>query len=1102
MGELANLLEQKRRAASAPESQYSTFGFLGNLAGGLGNIAKGLGIAVGRGAWDLGGEAAELFSAGAPGDVGYEHSSQIDDLLKAAPRVIKEDYKKRYGSGLDQFLMSTYEDPTAFLGDIATVLTLGGAGAVKGAQGVSKVPAISDDLVRLAAGSTDDVSRTARIVDKVIPGKKYQQAGIPTATGEAYPLGGVRTRLNQETGRIDEITSSTNPFRRLFDDSRDAVLRRSQPVSKLRQEAELLDEALERGDAPNPTKLAARRGHVEQLLRISREMDVDTMLTPKRSVKQAEKLSSRMFNESGSRFIQDRTEAINNYTRINAPLVEKYGDTALFERYNGLTPHNGPRMNLDEIRTTFDVERGTEPAVAQIEDAVRPLFDRLDEVDDPVAGEKVSRLIEIVAGEPLARRASRIDDDLAEGMDNTRLVTMQQETRALLNTGYQAEDVFDHLYASKRVQYAVENGVSIDDAPDALELDELFKREGLKAPVYYPQPSNITKSTSDYLRKTSRSGAVNKATPKSAKKWEGRNIEAYIRGTSDALETNPTEAYSRLAAEWTGYRSILKLMDNLKENFGVSFTDKASVPEGWMVINPKANRLLLRKNLDVRDQVTRLLREGVDEQQAFHDAVKRVFTGERMEKELAELLDSSGETFAVPEVVAKQFDEAAKWSLSDKWETKARLYYDPAMTAWRTNALYLSPRFYINNSVGNATFLKLQGASLSRMTRQLDGRFRKSLQRMLDELGVRNDVETGLYGVSQQRTTHLGRAAETRTGQVYERVGKTKVAKGASRAADRARRMSSVFEDAARREAFLTAAEKDLAKRGVMRWQSKFATTEKRLNTIMKYGVDNPRAAQRWLDEMNDTMNNYQNLSPFERKIVRRFLVPFWPFFKHASKTLISLPYKHPVKARALLWLTEIDKELDETGERPDFLDDYLHLGPGDEPGTEKFLSTRGANPLSGVVEPFLPNIGPVPQMAFEQATGRDVLTGKQFSSEDVYSDAYSGQQFRLNPETGIPEPIEKRFGVLAPVGPDMGETLWGLAGPAGVFRDAFSEGARFSGSGEVIRDDYGQPAYPVDPAQELLKLLGVSTMDYNLTDYQSKLREAQGRAAGALRGR
>lgn len=1097
-------LRKKEQEESSGGGGYSLAGLLGNAAGGFKDIVGGLGSLVGSVAHDVG-QALWTDAPFNDGDIDPK-DYRIFQLAKAAPGAIKEDFSDRYGPlwpggrPAGETVNELYEDPLAFLGDIATVATLGGAGAARGAQAAGRIGKVGEDLAVLGkAAEVGDaasvVGRVARTVDRILPGAKFNAAGVTTPSGEAFPLAGLETIMNQKTGRVSEIAQEFNPARRPFQNLRNRV--RTESIDSLDQEAGLIDSVLEAGEAKNPTQLAARRGELDNLLTAARETGTSRMYTPRASAKLTGKASAKIFNESGARFISDRTEAIDNYDRILEPAVRAHGETTVFEKFLGLNPHEGPRrLPFDDITRTF-ADPVSDPRVGQIQDAVRPLMEHLDSVADPVAADKTRRLVEIIAGEPLAAMRAGHVDDMADAMDNTRVVNMAQEAKALIETGHAPEDIFDHLYASRRVQVAHELGLPLDDAPDALTLDDITLEKGLKAPVYYPQPSNLTRSTSDYLQKKKIRGAVTSATPSSARKWGGRNLDAYLKGTVDALETNPVEAYSRLAAEWTGYRSTLKLMDDLKREFGMQFADRASVPEGWMVINPKFNRLLLRKNLDVRDQITRILADGTDEQQAFLDAVKSVFAGDRVERELRELVDSSGEVFAVPEIVAKEFDKAGKYSFADT--VPMRLYYDPAMNAWRKQALYLRPGFYINNVIGNSVFMKLQGSSLTRMLRQLDKGYSEKLKNVLDELGVRSDVESGFYDTPNQRQTHLGKAAETTTGQVYQRLGETKVARGGQRFFKGAQRLSGIFEDGARREAFLTAAERDLAKRAVLKWHSKFAKTDRKLNTIMKYGIDNPRAAERWVDEMNDVMNNYRNLGPFERKIVRRFVAPFWPFYKHAAKTLLKMPFAHPGKARSLALLNEVTQDIDTLGPRPEWLESATPFGLGDQPGETRFLGTRGINPFAGITESPLSLLSPVLQMGLEQTTGRDSFTGRPFSAEGVYTDPFTGEQFGLD-ENGNPQKLERRLGgLLAPVAPTALETLLGFAGPAQTIRNITSPGARYSATGEVIEDEYGQPRYPTDALQELLKFVGVPTTDYNLGEYQKRLAESEARARGAL---
>ncbi len=1073
-------------------------GFAENLVGDVTEIGKGLGILGGTFAKDVIGEQLSLASK-LPGIPDYEHESTIDELAKAAPRAIYEDYKRRYGSGWKEFARGLYEDPLAFVGDVATVATVGGYGAARGAQAAARVPSVADDLARLA--TTGAASRTARTVDRILPGLKYQKAGITTPAGEAFPAGGLRTFVTQE-GKPIEQAAAFGPSRRVFEGLRHRA--RTQNVTELEKRAGVIDELLA-GEPSAPTPLAAERARIETVLNSARETGATRILKPRTSTNRAEKLSRKIIAEQGAHFVGQRSQAIQNYVRPLVPAIEKHGETVVMESFVGIRPvASAPRASFDEVVSVLnDPGFVADSRGQQISDAVTPLLERVQDFTDPLDVDATKRLVEIVAGEPIGTMRVGMTDELVDAMDNVRLVNMSQEAEAMLETGFTPRELFEHLYEPMRVKHALDNDIPVEAAPDAFYFDDAARANRIKAPVYYPQPAKLKQRLSDYLMKSRSGGAVRAATPSSTRKYQGRNLEAYMKGTSDAFETNPVEAYSRLAAEWTGFRNMLKLMDRLKSEFGVRVADRALVPQGWEIINPKLNRILLRKNFDIREEITRTIAQGGDDVTAFSKAIKEVFSDERMAKEIGELLDSSGDVFAVPKVVAQELNRQASSHLPDKWQVRLRLSHDPLMNAWRTTTLYLRPGYYINNVFGNTTFLKLQGASVIRLVKQLNKKFQKRLKNTIERSGARASVEGGFYDVASQRSTHLGKAAETKVGQVMTKVAESKVGRLASRGAEKGRRINSTFENAARREAFLTAAEKDLARRGVLRWHSKWANQEKRLDTILEYGVSNPQAVRRWVDEMDDVMNNYHALGPFERKVVRRFIAPFYPFYKHAFRTIVKLPFSHPAKARVLDWVHEVGKEMDTLGERPEWLEDFIHTGPGALPGTERFLSTRGANPFAGVFESPLTLLSPAGQIGYEQVTGRDVFTNRPFTAKDVYNDPITGKQFRINPETGQAEEIERRFGgLLAGVAPSALENLLGLVAPADLYRDITAEGARYSATGETIRTETGEPQFPSDPLQQLLKYAGVSTLDYNLTEYQRKQKEAKERALSALQSR
>lgn len=77
--------------------------------------------------------------------------------------------------------------------------------------------------------------------------------------------------------------------------------------------------------------------------------------------------------------------------------------------------------------------------------------------------------------------------------------------------------------------------------------------------------------------------------------------------------------------------------------------------------------------------------------------------------------------------------------------------------------------------------------------------------------------------------------------------------------------------------------------------------------------------------------------------MIRRFLMPFWAFYKHSAKVLAKTPFDHPAKSNFLTQLERINSEI--TQELPPWMAGPTELGPGDQPGETMYLNRAPQTP-------------------------------------------------------------------------------------------------------------------------------------------------------------
>lgn len=698
-----------------------------------------------------------------------------------------------------------------------------------------------------------------------------------------------------------------------------------------------------------------------------------------------------------------------------------------------------------------------------------------------------------VVGEPAAGHVS----ELATAIDKVRLGNLRGETLGMLNGGYTFTELLDRLFEPQRVKLWHERGLgSLDEVEETgLDIYRQFREEGKKAPAYFPHYESLKHTRGKHLQVRKLRGMGIASDIDNLKKSSGSLMKEFYEETYDAYIRDPSEAYGRLAAEFANHESSLRLIDRIKHEAGLPMSALDEVPPGYVLMNPDGLKLLIRRDMDVRANGTRNLIDGFDPQRAWAQGVEDAFFSKRS---LEDMKAHRGEVFAVPKVVAEELEAAARISLGHI-QPHLRVWVDGPTNLWRVVNLYTRPGFYVNNVGGNTVFLKLQGAKLRNLTKQWDKRYQVAYNEMIADFSKASGMDVdaavtgGLFETASFRTPHMGEALDLdgltgATARGVEALQSSKAGRGASWGIKQLQHGNEVFENWARRESFMTALEKEAVQRGVKLVGNKAIRDMKRVEQLWKIGLDNPKLIHKALDGMNDTMNNYRALGPVERKIWRRFAQPFYPFYKHALKTMVKLPIEHPAKAQLLSAIGEMDEEF--SGEEAGFLDDAHHAGPGRVPGTEGFFSMKSLNPFGGLSENPMTQIAPIPKMIVENALGQDLYSGAEFSSPNVVPGTYGGDtRYRMGPD-GLPEETTVR--------PLFSEGLGGALnyignqfGPYKLARDLTTGGARYS-TGELRTDEYGQPQYPDSNITQFLRYLGVPTYDINAQEYEARKQADQ----------
>lgn len=349
--------------------------------------------------------------------------------------------------------------------------------------------------------------------------------------------------------------------------------------------------------------------------------------------------------------------------------------------------------------------------------------------------------------------------------------------------------------------------------------------------------------------------------------------------------------------------------------------------------------------------------------------------------------------------------------------------YYKGTNLWKGILLGLSPRFLVNNAVGNAALLGAEtmgshaAVGMFEATKQIKGVAwaEKELTQAVKETGwsptrdnhwinrwhsdqmgqsfhstaFREDVGAidKYLGEQQQR----GRVLDKATSKGFDVVGKY---------TERNLRIAALYSKATSEPLV-----KEAIKRNKKKGMRDVEAVDKAIEEVYR---KHPEIQRRVTDEVYATMGNYVALHGVERKI--RAVDPFYTWQRHIVQNTARMAFKHPGRTlvathighQGSSWVQEALGE-----DMPDWMrtmlpGEGLHI-PG-MPGRTPVISTSGLNPWASAAdiglaaESVLPGIGPdkpragetvgtqlnpFVQSGIEALTGTSMLTGQPLSTKD-----------------------------------------------------------------------------------------------------------------------
>lgn len=443
-----------------------------------------------------------------------------------------------------------------------------------------------------------------------------------------------------------------------------------------------------------------------------------------------------------------------------------------------------------------------------------------------------------------------------------------------------------------------------------------------------------------------------------------------------------------------------------------AFTDDA----GRAISGPRALRLAQTDP----DQVALVSADGLRKALSKLDELEPGRTLTRADIEAAviagkETIDTlpkkgnSGKYVAISKAAADEFLGTMR-NPQSRWR-----YWDAVNDYWKGAILALSPRWYVNSTFGaGMQYGILTGGDLWSIRRAN----RKGAIR--DAIPNRDAINTLAQDVGFK-------------GRID--------ANGLQRAMTRGFEINNKIETTWRRAAYLNRAQKHLKNEGVRTRGLSDAEIAHAISTLP------PTIARQITREIDLFMGEFRKFSRFEQEVMRR-VIPFYSWLRVITKLTLSLPFRSPARAEALM----VAAKMGTAGINPgDWQRPWYDRGAWTIPGTNIRVRTSGWNslatlvPVANALGAMSDGSGPrsiVKELGSWTAPGISSIANYYAGYNTFGSDVFAKgggftADWRQNPVTGEYYVSEKGLPVLEAI---LQATIPGQAGP---LRRALAAGDR-----------------------------------------------------------
>ena len=512
-------------------------------------------------------------------------------------------------------------------------------------------------------------------------------------------------------------------------------------------------------------------------------------------------------------------------------------------------------------------------------------------------------------------------------------------------------------YASIKYNKPIEQ---LSDVEKADALKDIQKLPDDQKPFYVPVMFDDKLRASDFFADSTKRYKPNELKQRKV----GMGLEENLRGGKRVYD--PVELANRLDAHRIKLINTENMINEVIDNFAKPYnlkTDK--ILDGYVPFNPDSFLKFYRGAIDLNEATLRKIEELGNIDTALKEAIQESIRN--MPDDVVEYLGvtKNNNIYQIPKEVA---DTLMSGKNKKGWFESL---IDMGTAGFKRKVLGTSPKWFINNRIGNGIMAGLKGVLPQDYIRALN----KNLDKYLPDdlkgkslyeaektiIGRTGGGDRGAFGNTMRflggeflDTSELKGASKLKTELVNTLALPGKAINAVT---DAMFAFNQKFEDLERKAVYLKSVDK-VGKEMIKNAGQNIVKQEE----LLKYVQDNPAVLEQVMKNVDNTLGDYINMTPVERRVLRKF-VPFYSWYRTITRYTLSLPESNPIRTslvnKLMIATSEEDESLPEyqqgaidTGYRSDITGKPLVMNYSHSIPFQTFEET-GDNPI-GLLNPLL----------------------------------------------------------------------------------------------------------------------------------------------------